>query len=73
MIGIKKKGTSNVKYVIKNIKSNMYYKSTILKKLFHFVADIDEACVFNKKIDAKKVYNTLYNLREFENFEIIKR
>ena len=62
-------------YIIGNIgKYKAYFKCEIVKnRVFHFVADIDEAKKFKTKLHAKKMLEHLIKLREFNNLKIIKR
>lgn len=58
-----------MKYVIRSIKYNTYYKSKILKDMFHFVTDINEAKLFNKP-NAVKLLKTF---KRPDNYELIKQ
>ena len=63
-----------MKYIIKSTKNGiMYFHSEILKGVNHFVADIDEAKVFDNKWKAKAQLLKLSRLRDFKYFEIIKK
>lgn len=60
-----------MQYIIKNNKSNSYFNKEIKSNIFHWVLDTKEAHVFDKKVDARKLFNKMKNKREFESFEIM--
>lgn len=55
-------------WIIRNNKLNIYYKSTINKKMKHFVVYIDEA----KKMTKFEANKILLNFNKKENFELME-
>lgn len=54
------------KYVIKNIKRNIYYRLDISNHTYHFVFDIRDAKVFDTKKEANAKLKQLSNKDVFE-------
>lgn len=59
-------------WVIKNKKLNIFYQFTILKGLYHFTTNCEEAHKFKTRSNAKKRIDSFKHLREYANLEIAK-
>ena len=58
--------------IINNKGIKCYFNKKISINQFHFVQNIEEAKIFENKIEAKKQLKELKNLRNFNNFEIVE-
>lgn len=52
------------KYVIKNVKYNVYYNKMVADNVFHFVKNLKEAKIFKNEEDARKVLQEVFNNNE---------
>lgn len=58
------------RYVIKNVKYNVFYNKSISNNLYHFVREMKDAKIFKKEDDARKVLEEV--LKNNSKYVIVK-